>query len=347
MKAVLLTKHGGVDSLDFVTDFPEPVPAADEVLIRVQATGLNQVDQVTLRGYPGIAIPLPHIQGGDIAGVIAGLGPQVEGWREGERVLVFPIVTEPDDALAARGLDNLAQPWQFFGMQRRGGHAEYVCVPARNLVRLPDNVDFADAVQLGVAGLTAQHAMGTHVGRLEAGQDFFVWGGSGGLGTMAIQLAKSRGARVHAVGSTAARLQTMQELGADFVYNRSELDYAGIAAAVRGNAPGGINLLLDYVGPAAFPANFSMLAKGGTFAFCGMLTGVETSLHLQQTYLRQLTLRGYYLGTKPELEQLVGMLSEGRIKAVRAAEFSLAETAQAHEYMNSGEGIGKIVINVP
>ena len=346
MKAVLLTKHGGTDSLEFVSDFPTPSPAGDEVLIRVMATGLNQVDQLILRGYPGIAIPLPHIQGGDIAGVVAGVGPDVTGWQEGDRVLVFPIVTEPDDELAARGLDNLSHPWQFYGMQIRGGHCEYVNVPARNLVKLPDNVDFGDAVQLGVAGLTAMHGIGEHIGNLQEGQQFFLWGGSGGLGSIAIQLAKLHGATVHAVGSSQERLDAMQELGADFVYSRSDMDYEAVAKAVRGNAPGGIDLLMDYVGPLAFPANFAMLAKGGTMAFCGILTGVETSLHLQMAYLRQLRFKGYYLGTKPELEKLVGLLGQGKVKAVRAGEFPLADTALAHEFLNSGAAIGKVVIRV-
>jgi NADPH:quinone reductase-like Zn-dependent oxidoreductase len=274
MKAVLLTQHGGTDSLQFVTDYPDPVPAGDEVLVRVMATGLNQVDQLILRGYPGIAIPLPHIQGGDIAGYVAGVGPDVTDWKEGDRVLVFPIRTEPGDALAAQGLDNLSHPWQFYGMQIKGGHCEYVAVPQRNLVRLPDSVDFGDAVQLGVAGLTAMHGMGAKLGNLQPGQQFFIWGGAGGLGTIAIQLAKLKGATVHAVASSDDKLAAMRELGADFVYNRSELDYEAIGNAVRGNAPGGIDLLLDFVGPAAFPANWGMLAKGGTMAFCGILTGV-------------------------------------------------------------------------
>ena len=346
MKAVLLTKHGGTDSLEFVSDFPAPSPEGDEVLVRVMATGLNQVDTIILKGYPGIAIPLPHIQGGDIAGVVAGVGPNASGWQEGDRVLVFPIVTEPGDAMAARGLDNLAHPWQFYGMQRKGGHCEYVAVPQHNLVRLPDNVDFADAVQLGVAGLTAMHAVSDRIGNLQTGQQFFIWGGSGGLGTIAIQLAKLKGATVHAVGSSAKRLEVMRDLGADFVYDRSGMDYEAIAKAVRGNAPAGIDLLLDYVGPAAFPANFAMLAKGGTMAFCGILTGVETSLHLQMAYLRQLRFMGYYLGNKPDLEQLVGLMGDGSIRAVKAAEFSLADVAKAHQFMDSGEAIGKIVINV-
>ncbi|MCB1186447.1 zinc-binding dehydrogenase [bacterium] len=346
MKAVLLTKHGGVDSLEFVDDYPTPSPSGDEVLVRVMATGLNQVDQLILRGYPGIAIPLPHIQGGDIAGVVAGVGPDVQGWKEGDRVLVFPIRTEPGDELAAKGLDNLSHPWQFYGMQIKGGHCEYVAVPQRNLVRLPDSVDFGDAVQLGVAGLTAMHGLSEKVGDLQPGQQFFIWGGAGGLGTIAIQLAKLKGATVHAVASSPEKLEAMKELGADFVYNRSEMDYEAIGNAVRGNAPAGIDLILDYVGPGAFQTNWGLLAKGGTMAFCGILTGVETTIHLQFSYLRQLRFKGYYLGNRPDLEQLVALVADGKIKAVKAAEFSLADAGKAHQFMDSNTGIGKVVIRV-
>lgn len=347
MKAVLLTKHGGTDSLQYVTDFPEPQAGPGEVIVRVHATGLNQVDQVTLAGYPGIAIPLPHIQGGDIAGTVASLGPGAEGVNLGKRVLVFPIVTAASDPDTKRGQENLAVDWQFYGMHLKGGHCEYVSVPVRNLIALPDNVSFTDAVQLPVAGLTAQHGLGEHVGKLRHGQHFFIWGGSGGLGSIAIQLASNIGAVVHATGGSPQKLARMRELGVTHVYNRHEMSLQEIAIAVREQVPQGIDLILDYVGPQTFPTSFGMLRKGGTLAFCGMLTGVETSLHLQQAYLRQLSLLGFYLGTRTELELLVGKLADGSLKAVIAAEFDLADTAKAHELMNSGEQFGKIVIRVP
>ncbi len=342
MRAITIPAHGGREVLTPVTDFPTPEPGPGEVLLKVGVTGLNRIDLVVRGGYPGIEIPLPHIPGGDIAGTVSGLGEGVTGVDVGSRAVVYPLVPCGECPLCAQSTPNLCLKWKYFGLHLKGGCAEYVVVPAENLVPLPDSVSFEDAVALPVAGLTAMHALST-VGELKSGETFFIWGGSGGLGTIAIQIAKRIGATVIATANSSEKLDVMRELGADHVLNRATDD---VAAEVRKIAPAGVDAILDYVGPETFPTSFDLLKKGGRMLLCGMITGRETTLSIHMTYLKHVSIRGLYLGTREELAELVDWVADGTVRPHIDSVLPLEETSEAHHRMEAGDFIGKIALRV-
>ena len=340
MNAIALYEHGGADKLVFTTDFPTPVIGPDEVLIEVKATAVNRVDLVVRGGYPGIQVPLPHVLGGDIAGTIAEIGAGVKGFTIGQRVVTWPLIACGKCALCSEGKENLCLNWKYFGLHRHGGYAQFVAAPAASLLGLPESVSFEEATALGVAGLTAYHAI-TTVGHLERGQSFFIWGGSGGVGTIAIQLAKMTGATVAATAGKDNKLTVMQKLGADHVFNHYTED---VAARMKELFPAGVDLIIDYVGPATFPKSFDLLKKGGTMLLCGILTGRETNFSIHQTYLRHLSVKGLYLGTKAEMQELLSLTAERKVKPVIGSTLPLREAAAAHALMAKGEHLGKIVL---
>jgi len=339
MKAVYISSHGGREALCY-GEIARPVPKKGEVLVKVAVAGVNRVDLVTRQGYPGIPIPMPHILGGDIAGTVAELGEGVGGPNVGTPVLVYPLIGCGNCSACLEGRPNICLNWQFIGLHLDGGYVEYVCVPAENVV--PLTISFEEAVALPVAGLTAYHAL-NNVGELKPGQTFFIWGGAGGLGSMAIQIAKHLGARVIATAGAPEKLEVMKSLGADFVFDRRRDD---VAAAVRKIAPDGVDLLLDYVGPETFPVSFGMLKKGGTMLLCGIITGRETTVSLHQTYLRHLSIKGLYMGTMAEMKELLSLVADGKIKPHIGRVLSLAEAPEAHRLMEAGESTGKIALRV-
>ena len=342
MRAVIIKEHGDLDVLSYVDDFPRPQPEPGEALVRVHATGINQVDRVVRMGYPGIGIPLPHVPGGDIAGVVEELGAGASTPLPGTRVLAYPLVSCGECPLCGEGKTNLCTQWRYLGLHRNGGYSEYVSVPTANLIPLPESVGFTDAVCLPVAGLTALHALRT-VGDLQPGQNFFIWGGTGSVGTMAIQIAKKLGATVTATGGTADKLQSMLALGADNVINRFDED---VPARMAELYPGGVDLALDYVGPQTFEKTMGMLKKGGSMMLCGMLTGRETNFSIQQAYLKHISIKGLYLGTKEELTELLSWFDAGLITPVIDSVIPLAEIRRAHERLESGQYFGKIAISM-
>ncbi len=342
MRAVVLQAHGEPESaLVERVDVPEPELAAGEVLVRVRATSVNRVDCLLRRGYPGLTLQLPHILGGDIVGEVVALGRGITSLKEGDRVVVYPLLSCGTCSLCRRGLEHLCTHWQFIGMHRAGGYAEYVAIPERCCIPLPASIADTDAACLGVAGLTAYHAL--EVAGIGADDRVLVWGATGGMGSFLIKLARYRGARVIATTRTPAHhAELLSSWGAEWVL--PTIPPEATAQALRERFPEGIDAVIDSIGSATFPASLSVLRKGGRLVFCGILTGREVPFNLHQAYLRHLSLHGIYLGTKAELHQLVQLTARGELHPAIAGVYPLSEAAVAHRMLeHSGVG-GKLVL---
>lgn len=342
MKAVILNENGGPDKLIYTEDFPVPELRPDEVLVNIKATTINRADLVIRTGYPGLSINFPHILGGDISGIVNKTGSEVKSFKPGERVLSWSLVACGECEWCKRGRGGLCFNWQYFGMHRRGGYAEYATVPDNSLIKLPDNVSFEDAACLPVAGLTAYHALG-RIGKLQKNETFFIWGGASGLGLMAIQIAKNIGAKVFATAGTPEKIDKLKELGVDHIFNhRTEEDIAEKVLALTDNR--GIDAVLDYIGPATHNKSFRMVKKGGRILWCGIMTGREATVSIHQTYLRHISLLGLYLGEKEELEELVDLVSQGKVKPYIGETLGLKDAARGHQMIGEGKVTGKVVL---
>ncbi len=345
MKAVLLTQHGGAEFLEYIEDAALPQLNENYALVKIGATGINRADIVIRNGYPGLNIPLPHILGGDITGTIEQINGDSGGFSIGERVISMPLITINRNSQSVSGFglpehSHLSLDWKYFGMHINGSYAEYVAVPVESLIKLPAGIDFGQAASLCVAGLTAYHAV-HGVGKLQPGESFMIWGGGSSLGTTAVQLAKNAGAKVVATAGTPDKIKRLRDMGADYVFNHYTDD---VAAEVQKIFPFGIDVVLDYIGPATFPKSFALVKKGGRILLCGIMTGRESMLSLHMTYLRHISIHGLYLGTKQEMETLVDMVASGSIKPVIYESLPLAETARAHKIIEGNENFGKVVL---
>jgi NADPH:quinone reductase-like Zn-dependent oxidoreductase len=341
MRALVLRRNGTLDDLE-VAELPTPSPGPGEVLVRVRAAALNRVDQLIVRGYPGLSLGFPHVPGGDFAGEVAALGAGVSGLAEGELVAAYPLIACGECALCRDDEPNLCQRFQYFGMHRHGGYAEYVAAPARALRPLPAGADLAAAAASGVAGLTALHAL-RQAPRLGPGRVVLVWGATGGVGVFAVQLARALGADVVATTRNPGAAALLTRLGATHVLPS---DPALVAERVRALYPAGVDLALDYVGPATFGTSHQLLRKGGTLVLCGLLTGAETTLSIHQTYLRHLRVQGVYLGTRDEYDDLLGRVARRELEVPIAARFPLARGREALAHFASAAHVGKIVLDV-
>src|ERR1700726_2420501 len=209
MKALVLRKHGGLDELEVVHDYPTPKAGDGQVVIRVRAASFNYHDVFTVRGMPGIKVPLPVVIGLDMAGEIFEIGPGVTGWKAGDRVLVNPVNKK-------KGL---------MGEMLDGGMAEYCAIAADQLVAMPAGVSFEEAASLPVAYGTAHRMLITHQ-TVKAGERVLILGASGGVGTGCVILAKLLGAHVIACTSGEEKARALRELGADEVINYREVDFS-------------------------------------------------------------------------------------------------------------------------
>jgi NADPH:quinone reductase-like Zn-dependent oxidoreductase len=341
MRAIVLREHGGIEKLEVERDFPVPELGEHDVLVRVRATTVNRIDLVVRGGYPGINIPFPHIPGADIAGEIAEIGSSVKAFRIGDRVIAWPLIACGACEQCQKNQRWLCLNWKYFGLHIDGSYAEYAKVPEESLIRLPEKISFEEAATLPVAGLTAYHALIT-VGKLTQGETALIWGGSGGLGTFAVQIAKRLGARVITTVGKDSKRERIESLGADLVLNHyKENIVSEIQKFTDGN---GVEVVLDSIGAETFATSFQLLKKGGRLLLCGLLTGRDATLNLHLTYLKHLSILGLYLGEKHELESLLSWVQEGKIKPVIDQRLELSEAGRAQQRIESREQLGKIVL---
>jgi NADPH:quinone reductase-like Zn-dependent oxidoreductase len=338
MKAVRIHQHGGPEVLVY-EDAPEPQIKANEALIRVRACSLNHLDLWIRKGLPGV--PMPQILGSDIAGEVVKAGELCRNAQPGRRVLLAPGLSCRVCPKCVSGEDNYCPHFTMFGYGAPGGYAEYVAAPDYAVIPIPDDLPFTEAAAVPLVFLTAWHMLLTRA-RLEPGEDVLVIGGTSGVGTAAIQVAKLLHCRVIATAGNDAKLEAARRLGADHTIDHYRQD---IAAEVRRiTERRGVDVVFEHVGAATWQASVQSLARAGRVVTCGNTTGYDVKLDLRFLFSKQQSLLGSYMGTLGELHRVLRLVFRKELKPVIDSVFPLAEVRAAHERLEKGEHIGKIVV---
>jgi alcohol dehydrogenase len=322
-----------VEQLTYETDFPEPEAGPGEVIVQVKASSLNYHDVFTRRGMPGIKIPKPMIMGLDIAGEIAALGPDVDAWSIGDRVLLDPIDR-------VRG--------GLMGETIPGGLAERCRAGVHQLIRIPDGVSFEDAAALPVAYGTA-HRMMVTLGRVSAGERVLILGVSGGVGTCCVFLAKLAGAEVVACASTESKLQRLRDFGADHVINYTTHDFVQAIFGLYGKphrrgGPGGVDMVVNYSGGDTWVPSLKCLRKGGRLLTCGATAGFDPPTDMRYIWTFELQILGSNGWTVEDLEALLKLVQAGQLKPVIDRVLPLAEAGEALRLLEDREVVGKVIV---
>jgi acryloyl-coenzyme A reductase len=342
MKATVFDTHGGPEVLRY-DDVADPSPGPGEVVLKVGAVTLNHGPDTMVRsGTFRLPIPLPHISGSDPAGEVVAVGAGVDSSLIGQRSGVEPIIAcgECDFCLAGAG-ENYCRTWTLLGVHRWGGRAEYVVVPARNLVPLPDNVAFDQAACLGMAYLTVYHGL-VRKAQLHAGDTLLVLGAGGGVGVAAIQIAKDAGARVIAVTGEPWKGERARSIGADVALTLADADWPDrVREATNGR---GVSVLFDNVGSATWPQSLPLLDRAGRFVCSGATTGFDLSLDAIALYRNHITAYFHMCGPRADLAELVQLVGDGRIDPVIDSRFPLSDAAAAEGHLASRAQFGKIVL---
>ena len=342
MKAVLFREHGGPHTLSY-EDLPMPTVGAEDVLVRVKACALNHLDIWVRQGNPAYPMPLPHVSGSDVAGIVEQVGPHAEGITVGQRVFVSPGIScwRCDACLAGR--DNFCRSYSLLGAMAHGGYAEYVKVPFRNVLPIPENLSFEQAAAFPLVSVTASHMLFALAG-LQHGETVLIMGAGSGVGSMAVQMAKLAGARVITTVGSDDKIPKAVILGADAVINHArEKVPERVKLLTEGR---GVDVVIEHVGPEVWDSCLSSLAKGGRLITCGATTGAEVKLDLRYLYSRQYTIKGSYMGTRAELVKVAELMGQRRLIPVIDRTFPLQEARAAQELMLSRKFFGKIVLTV-
>jgi len=332
MKALVLKKHGTLDDLELVGDYPRPQAAEGHVVIRVRAASFNYHDVFTVRGMPGIKVPLPVVIGLDMAGEIVEVGAGVSGWTAGERVLVNPVNKK-------KGL---------MGEMLDGGMAEYCLVAADQLVRMPDGVSFEQAAALPVAYGTAHRMLITHK-TVQKGERVLVLGASGGVGTGCVMLAKMLGAEVIACASSEEKLRRLKDIGADEVLDYTRLDWSKwviekYGKPQRRSYDGGVDVVINYTGGDTWLPSLRCLKRGGKLLVCGATAGYDPKEDLRYIWSFELKIIGSNSFYDDDLAALMRLIAEGKLKPVIDKVLPLTEAREGLRLIQDREVFGKVVV---
>lgn len=325
MKAVLVREYGGPDVL-YITEVPDPVPASEQLLVKVRATALNRADVLQRLGkYPPPAGE-SNILGLEIAGEVIGMGPAVQGFRIGDRV---------------------------FALVSGGGYAEKVTVDYRMAIPIPNGMSYTEAAAIPEAFFTA-HEVLFPCGRLTTGETVLIHAAGSGVGTAAVQMAAYIGAQVLVTARTAHKIQVARSLGAHDGYHCADHGFADwIHRRTKGH---GVELIADPVGPAYWDANLECLALQGRLVVYGLLSGRMAHFDMNKMLTKRLMITGTVLRSRSLAEKItltqefrarwLPLLASGALRPVIDSIFPLERVADAHRRMEANHNVGKIVLEL-
>ena len=342
MKAVRFHEFGGPEKLRY-EETPDPKIGPAEVLIKIRACALNHLDIWARGGTRSERIPLPHISGSDISGEITEVGDLVSGRSKGEKVLVAPGISCGVCDYCSNGWDSLCELYKIIGYETQGGYAEYVAVPARNLLPIPDKLSFDQACSVPLVFLTAWHMLVTRA-HLVPGETVLVWAAGSGVGSAAVQVAKLLGAKVIATVGNDTKREKAQRLGADFVLNHQTQDIPSEIKRITNGRK--VNVVFDHIGEATWERSMKSMAPAGRLVNCGVTSGGKAEVDIRYVFVKQFSLMGSFMGGRGELLKVLGFFEDGKLKPVVDSIFPLAEAAKAQVKMEKSEHFGKIVLKV-
>jgi zinc-binding alcohol dehydrogenase/oxidoreductase len=318
MKAVRIHEDGGPDVLRY-EDVPDPQPRDGEVLIELRAASLNHLDVWIRKGLP--SVPKPRILGADGAGVIAGTD---------ERVVINP------------GIEHGGR-MHIVGETTDGTHAELIAMPRDYVHPIPADLSFEEAAAFPLVFETAYRMLVTRA-KLEEDEWVLVWGIGGGVATAALSIAKAVGARVIVTSSSDEKLAHAAELGADATVNHATGD---VVAAVKEATGGGAHVVVDDVGEATWRRSLDAARADGRVVVCGATTGPNPPAALHRIWWKGLSVLGSTMGTPADFRGAYDLIAAGRARPVVDRVFPLSEARAAHERLEAGEQLGKIVFSIP
>jgi NADPH:quinone reductase-like Zn-dependent oxidoreductase len=328
VRAVRIHEDGGPEVL-MLEESPDPEPGPGEVLVRLRASALNHLDLWIRKGLP--SVPKPRILGADGAGVVAALGEGVQGFEPGDRVVLNP------------GIEVGGGRIHVIGEHGDGTNAELIAVPATNVHPIPEELSFEEAAAFPLVFETAYRMLVTRAG-LREGEWVLAWGIGGGVSTAALAIAKALGARVLVTSSSEAKLERARELGADATVNHASDDVKAAVQEATDNH--GIDVVVETVGDATWATSLQVAAPGGRITVCGATSGPNPPAALHRIWWKQLSILGSTMGTGEDFTGAYELLATGRARPVVDTVLPLEEIRAAHERLEAGEQLGKIVLTI-
>lgn len=354
MKAWRVETHGGPEVLKRL-EITKPELKPMEVRVRVQAVGLNHLDIWVRKGVPGHSFPLPLTPGADVSGTIDQLGSGADellgrdGLKVGSPVVLNPGVSCGRCEACLSGFDPLCRFYGILGEMRDGGCADYIVVPAANVIARPPQLSPSEAAALPIPYLTAW-TMLMKKAMLKPGEIILIQAGGSGVSVAAIQMAKLIGATVITTVSTEHKAERAQQLGADHVILRKTKADAfqnpEVKKAYSSYGRKGCDVVLDHVGADTFQESLKSLAWGGRLVTCGATSGANVEMDLKMVFFKNLSILGSTMGSKADFLQVLRLVADRKLKPIIDSTYPMHDLPLAFAKLESRTAFGKVVVTV-
>lgn len=343
MKAVRIHEHGGVEKLRY-EEAPEPTLAGpNDAIVKLKAASLNHIDIWIRRGLTGIEIALPHILGGDGAGVIAEVGDRVRNIKTGDVVCLYPPSGCGRCEFCITDREYMCVHLRVLGERENGTYAEYARVPARNCFPIPPDLSFEQAAAFPLVYITVWRMLVTNA-QLKPGEHVLILGIGGGVATAALQLAAHIGAHIIVTSSSDEKLEKAKTLGSEHGINYKNADFAKEVRRLTGKR--GVDVVVDCVGGDGWIKSLASLAKGGRLVTCGATAGANPRTDIQRIFWNNLKIFGSTLGDRAEFREVLNFMEASRTKPVVDQVFPLRDAAAAQKRLEEGKQFGKILLRM-
>jgi NADPH:quinone reductase-like Zn-dependent oxidoreductase len=339
MKAATITRFGSPSVFAFA-EVPRPEPRPGELLIRIEAAGLNRLDHYIREGGVNPDLAFPHVLGSDAVGTVEALGDGAEGFTVGDRVIPMPgYPTDPADP----GAEVLATSpsYAIRGLAENGSYAEYMSIPARWTLRAPDGIASTELATLPMALVTAVRAVKV-VGGVKEGDTVLIQAGASGTGSFMVQIAKALGARVAATVRSESKRAFVEGLGADLVVGMED----GALDAVGEWSSGGVDVAVDNLGGSSLAQSVDATRPLGLTVLMGNVLGLESVLPVRNLFFPQKRIAGTLMGGVEDLEWGLEQVKAGRIRPTLDRTYALDQAEAAHTRLAAGDAVGNLVFQV-
>ncbi len=342
MKSVFINQHGDESVLQY-GDLPEPVAGPGKILVEIKACALNHLDLWVRGGLPALKLTMPHILGSDMSGVIAEIGAGISHLTVGQKVIISPGVSCGYCEHCLSGSDNNCREYGVLGEHRHGGYAQFIAVPAQNLVPKPPNLNFSEAASFPLTFLTAWHMLVANC-QIRPGDWVLILAAGSGVGVAAIQIAKLHNATVIAAAGSESKLEKARALGADFLINYEKQNFREEVRQLTNKR--GADIIFEHVGEKTWDDSIKSLANGGRIVTCGATTGYRAVTDLRYLFSRNLQIFGNIIGSKSELLRIAEFFKTGKFRPVIDRVLPLTEAREAHRILANREQFGKVVLAI-
>ena len=342
MHAVVIHRHGTLNELRF-EEIDRPQVNPGQVLVRARAVALNRLDLFVLDGIPGVQLKMPHVMGSDGAGIVEEVGKGVGRLQPGDEVMLNPGLSCGQCEFCVQGEHSLCTRFGLMGEHTGGTFSQYFQAPETNFEKIPSGVSFEEAAAFSLVTQTAWRMLKTRA-RLRAGEDVFIHGIGGGVASAALQIAVLSGARTLVSSASESKLEQARKLGAEHCFNYTTTDVAKEVYELTGKR--GVDVVLEGPGSATWLQSLRMVRKGGRIVTCGATTGPNPQTELRLIFWKQIEILGSSMSSRREYQEIIALLSRGKLKPVIDRVFPLNQAKDALKHLESQSQFGKVVLRV-